>query len=44
MAQEWGYKPEANGLSVAGLDDPRPAAVAQTSNAKAFAAFADLDL
>lgn len=47
MAQEWGYKPDADGLSVAGMDDRRPAAVPQTSNVKAFANFAapqDLDL
>lgn len=45
MAQEWGYKPEANGLSVAGMDDRRPAAVPQTTNQKAFAGFTEpLDL
>lgn len=47
MAQEWGYKPDASGLSVAGMDDRRPAAVPQTSNAKAFAQYVtpqDFDL
>lgn len=39
MALEYGYKPEANGLTIAGMDDPRPPAVPQTSNAKAFAGF-----
>lgn len=39
MAVEWGFKPDAAKLSVAPLDDPRPA-VKGTSNERAFAAFA----
>jgi len=39
MAKEWGYKPDADALTIAGLDDPRPPAVPQSSNARAFAGF-----
>lgn len=38
MALEYGYKPDANGLSVAPMSDPRPAAV-RKGNAHVFAAF-----
>lgn len=48
MALEWGYKPDANGYSVAGMDDRRPSVLPTTSNQKAFADFKlsppDLDL
>jgi hypothetical protein len=39
MAKEWGYKPDADALTIAGVDDPRPPAVPQTSNAKVFGVF-----
>lgn len=38
MAQEWGYKPKAEGLSLASMDDPRPAAK-PPSNASVFKGF-----
>lgn len=38
MAQEWGYKPKAEGLSLVTLSDPRPAAK-PPANASVFAAF-----
>lgn len=39
LALEYAYKPEADSLTIAGMDDPRPPAVPQSSNAKAFADF-----
>jgi hypothetical protein len=38
MVAEWGYKPEASKLSLAGIDDPRPAAKG-TANERVFAGF-----
>lgn len=39
MAVEWGYKPDANGYSVADMDDPRPPVLPTTSNEKVFGDF-----
>lgn len=48
LALEYGFKPDANGYSIADNEDSRPAVMPQTSNQKAFANFAltppDLDL
>lgn len=40
MAVEWGYKPDANGVTVAPMDDPRAAAVPVSTNQRVFANFA----
>lgn len=37
MAVEWGYKPDANGVTVAPMDDPRAAAVPVSTNQRVFA-------
>jgi hypothetical protein len=39
MALEYGFKPDANGYSVAGMEDRRPAAIPTSSNEKIFAGF-----